>query len=140
MIDVLRQRGVDRGFVVSGEDGMDEISTVAPTRIHRLIDGEITEAEFTPEDFGVARVTVGQLAGGDASRNIEILRSVLDGDSGPHRDAVIVNAAPAIVLADLAPGFTEAVDVAAESIDSGRARRSLDESLRLNQQQAESPL
>ncbi len=136
MVDVLKQRGTDRGFVVCGEDGMDEVSTVAPTRIHRLIDGEITEAEFTPEDFGVTRVTVDALSGGDAARNIEILRAILDGERGPARDAAVVNAAPAIVLAELAPGFTEAVELAIGSIDSGAAAAALDQSLRLNQQRS----
>jgi anthranilate phosphoribosyltransferase len=136
MIEVLSQRGVTRGFVVSGEDGMDEVSVAAPTRIHRLIDGEITEAEFTPEDFGVARSSIDDLKGGDATRNMEILHSVLGGDPGPHRDAAIVNAAPAVVLGGIAPGFAEAVAIAAESIDSGKAASALVESLRINQQRS----
>ncbi len=134
MIDVLNERGVDRGFVVHGEDGMDEVSISAPTRIHRLIDGEVTEAEFTPEDFGVPRAPVAAVAGGDAKRNIEILHAVLRGDLGPPRDIAVINAAPAIVLAGLADGFVDAVGLATESIDSGRARAALDHSLRMNQQ------
>jgi len=138
MIDVLDTRGVDRGFVVFGEDGMDEISTTGPTRIFRLRDGEITEAEFTPEDFGVARAKTDDLAGGDASENIAITRSILAGHPGPKRDVALVNAAPAIVLADLADGFLDAVTLAAESIDSGAASDALNQSLRLSQQLSES--
>lgn len=138
MIEVLAKRDLDRGFVVSGEDGLDEVSVAAPTRIHRLIDGEITEAEFTPEDFGIGRSSIDDLKGGDPARNIEILRSILDGDAGPHRDAAIVNAAPGIVLAEIASGFAEAVDVATDSIDSGRAAAALNDSLRINQQAVES--
>ncbi|MCB1246037.1 MAG: anthranilate phosphoribosyltransferase, partial [Acidimicrobiia bacterium] len=134
MIDVLKTRGVDRGFVVHGEDGIDEISTAGPTRIHRLVGGEVTEAEFTPEDFGIGRSHVEDLAGGDADQNMGILRDVLAGGRGPCRDAVVVNAAPAIVLSGIAEGFVDAVAAANESIDSGRARLALDESLRLNQQ------
>lgn len=134
MIDVLDTRGVDRGFVVYGEDGMDEVSTTGPTRIFRLIDGEITEAEFTPEDFGVKRSAIDDLVGGDAAQNIAITRSILEGESGPKRDVALVNAAPAIVLADLADGFLDAMILAAESIDSGAAAAVLTESLRMNQQ------
>jgi anthranilate phosphoribosyltransferase len=134
MIDVLHRRGVDRGFVVYGEDGMDEVSTTGPTRIFRLIDGEITEAEFTPEDFGVKRSQMDDLAGGDAIENIAITQGILAGDTGPKRDVALVNAAPAIVLAELADGFMDAMALAEASIDSGAAAEVLTESLRLSQQ------
>lgn len=138
MIDVLKARGVDRGFVVYGEDGMDEISTVAPTRIFRVVDGEVTEAEFTPEDFGVPRASLADVSGGGAQENIEITHAILAGAKGPKRDIALVNAAPAIVLGGKAVGFVEAMDVAAESLDSGAAKRALDDSLRLSQQLSES--
>jgi anthranilate phosphoribosyltransferase len=134
MVDVLDTRGVDRGFVVFGEDGMDEVSTTGPTRIFRLIDGETTEAEFTPEDFGVKRSRIEDLAGGDSVENIAITKGILAGDQGPKRDVALVNAAPAIVLADLADGFMDAMILAAESIDSGAATAALNQSLRLSQQ------
>jgi anthranilate phosphoribosyltransferase len=126
MVDVLAARGVDRAFVVHGEDGLDELTTTAATRILRLVDGEVTEAEFTPEDFGVDRASIGDLRGGDAAVNIAITRSILAGDTGAHRDIALVNAAPAIVLADLAVGFTDAMELAAESVDSGAAAAVLD--------------
>ncbi len=135
MVDVLAARGLDRAFVVYGEEGLDELSTAGPSRIYRLIEGEITEAEFTPEDFGVARSQIGAIAGGDVARNVEITKSVLAGEHGPYRDATIVNAAPALVLAGLAEGFVPAVQLAAQAIDSGAAvdamRRSLETSRRL---------
>jgi anthranilate phosphoribosyltransferase len=126
MVDVLAARGIDRAFVVHGEDGLDELTTTAPTRIFRLVDGEVTEAEFTPEDFGVQRALISDLVGGDADENIAITRGVLRGELGPHRDIALVNAAPAIVLGDLAEGFTDAMALATESIDSGAASRVLD--------------
>jgi anthranilate phosphoribosyltransferase len=113
---------------------MDEISTVAPTRIFRVVDGEVTEAEFTPEDFGVDRAKPGDVLGGSVKDNIDITKSVLAGDHGPKRDIALVNAAPAIVLGGKASGFVDAMDVAAQSVDSGAAQRVLDESLRLSQQ------
>jgi anthranilate phosphoribosyltransferase len=126
MVGVLAARGVDRAFVVHGEDGLDEVTTTAPTRIYRLVDGEVTEAEFTPEDFGVERATIGDLVGGDALENIAITRAVLAGEPGPRRDIALVNAAPAIVLADLAVGFTDAMEIASEALDSGAASAVLD--------------
>ncbi len=133
MIDVLAARGVDRAFVVHGEDGLDELTTTGPTRIVRLVDGEVTEAEFTPEDFGVQRATIDDLAGGDAEENMAITTGVLEGARGPHRDIALINAAPAIVLADLAQGFEAAMEIAAESVDSGSARRVLASALVMSQ-------
>lgn len=134
MIDVLAARGVDRAFVVYGEEGLDEVSIAGPTRIHRLVDGEVTEAEFTPEDFGVDRGSIDDLVGGDAADNVAITRAILAGEPGPRADAAIVNAAPAIVLAGIADGFVPAVEAARSSIASGAASNALAESLRINQQ------
>jgi anthranilate phosphoribosyltransferase len=135
MIDVLNARGLDRGFVVYGEEGLDELSISGPSRIYRLVHGEVTEAEFTPEDFGVERSGIADIIGGDATRNMEITRKVLAGERGPHRDAVIVNASPALVLAGLADGFVSGVELAATAIDNGAAEdvfnRSLEMSKRL---------
>ena len=129
MIEVLEARGVDRAFVVHGIDGLDEVSTTAPTRIFRLVDGEVTDAEFTPEDFGVSRATIDDLVGGDVEENMRITRNVLGGEQGPHRDVSLVNAAPAIVLAELAEGFLAAMQLAEESIDSGAALGALNSSI-----------
>jgi len=137
MIDVLATRGVDRAFVVYGEDGMDELSTAAPSRIFRLVNGEVTEAEFTPEDFGIDRSSIADLVGGTPKENIAITEGILAGERGPRRDAALVNATPAIVLAGLARGFAEAMDVAAEAVDSGNAAKVLAKSLRISQQSIE---
>ncbi len=130
MIDVLSTRGVERAFVVHGEDGLDEVTTTAPTRIFRLLDGEVTEAEFTPEDFGVQRAEIKDLVGGDAAENIAITRAILAGEPGPKRDIALVNAAPAIVLAELAVGFVDAMELAAKSVDSGAAAAVLNSAVR----------
>jgi len=126
MIGVLDRLGSEYAFVVHGEDGLDEVTTTAPTFIYRLRNGEVTTAEFTPEDFGVDRAKPEDLLGGEAEENVRITRSVLAGDPGPKRDATIVNAAPALVVAGLAEGFSDGVHLAAESIDSGRAAGVLD--------------
>jgi len=133
MIDVLDARGVDRAFVVYGEEGLDELSISGPSRIYRLLDGEVTEAEFTPEDFGVTRSSMDDIVGGDVAKNMEITRSVLAGRTGAYRDAVIVNASPALVLAEIADGFVTAVELAAEAIDSGAAADVLARSLEMSE-------
>lgn len=130
MIGVLQRLGAEYAFVFYGEDGLDEVTTTAPTYIYRLKDGEITHAEFTPEDFGVPRATLDDLRGGDAAENAAIIRAVLSGERGPRRDAAVVNASPAIVAAGLASGFVEGVARAEEAIDSGRAQGVLDAVIR----------
>jgi anthranilate phosphoribosyltransferase len=129
MIEVLRDRGAEFAFVFHGEDGLDELTTTGPSYIYRLRDGEITHAEFTPEDFGVERAALDDLLGGDADENAAITVGILEGVRGPKRDIAVVNATPAIVAAGLADGFTEAVTLATEAIDSGDARVVLERSL-----------
>lgn len=121
MISVLTNLGAESAFVFYGEDGLDELTTTGPSFIYRLRDGEITHAEFTPEDFGVARATIDQLLGGDPAENVAITRSILEGNAGPKRDIALVNAAPAIVVAGLANGFSDAMALATESVDTGSA-------------------
>jgi anthranilate phosphoribosyltransferase len=126
MVNVLANLGAEAAFVFYGEDGLDELTTTGPSFIYRLRDGEITHAEFTPEDFGVPRAQMADLLGGDADENVEITMGILDGDAGPKRDIALVNAAPAIVAGGLADGFAEAMSMAAESVDSGKAKEVLE--------------
>jgi anthranilate phosphoribosyltransferase len=121
MIGVLSELGARSSFVFCGDGNVDEVTTSGPTIIHRLRDGEVTTAEFTPEDFGVERVPISELSGGDADLNASLLRAIFDGEAGARTDAVVVNAAPALVAAGLAPGFEEGVALARESIRSGAA-------------------
>lgn len=126
MVGVLQNLGSEYSFVFSGDGGVDEIVPTGPTVIYRLREGEVTHAEFTPEDFGVRRIKLDALAGGDAPDNARILRSVLAGEAGAARDAVIVNASPALVVAGIATGFADGVEIARNSIDSGAAQAVLD--------------
>lgn len=136
MIEVLKNRGATTAFVYYGEDGLDELTTTAPSYIYRLRDGEITHAEFTPEDFGVARARTEDLLGGDVEENVAITRNILEGAPGPQRDVALVNAAPAIVAAGLADGFTGAMALAAQAVDSGAAAATLERSLAMCQELA----
>ncbi len=129
MIEVLANLGAETAFVFYGEDGLDELTTTGPSFIYRLVRGEITHAEFTPEDFGVERARLSDLLGGDAAENVAITRSILGGELGPKRDIALVNAAPAIVAAGLADGFVDAMVLAAESLDSGKANEVLERAI-----------
>jgi anthranilate phosphoribosyltransferase len=134
MIEVLRNTGAETAYVFYGEDGLDELTTTCPSYIYRLVDGEITHAEFTPEDFGVSRATREDLLGGDAATNRAITLEVLGGERGPRRDIALVNAAPAIVAAGLADGFTEAMGLAIQALDSGDALAVLERAIAFSQQ------
>lgn len=136
MIHVLAVLGAESAFVVHGEDGIDEVTTSGPTYIFRLRDGEITHAEFTPEDFGIERSKLADLAGGDVAHNVRILRGILEGEKGPRRDAAIVNAAVGLVAAGIAEGFVEGVERAVESVDSGKAAEVLERVVKRSQELA----
>ncbi|MCP3993635.1 MAG: anthranilate phosphoribosyltransferase [bacterium] len=129
MIEVLANLGAESAFVFYGEDGLDELTTTGPSFIYRLRRGEITHAEFTPEDFGVERARLEDLLGGDAAENMAITRAILDGESGPKRDIALVNAAPAIVAAGLADGFAGAMELATASVDTGNAKTVLERAI-----------
>jgi anthranilate phosphoribosyltransferase len=126
MAEALAELGLNRGFVVHGSDGLDEITTTGPTLAFEIHDGKVTRLELTPEEFGVQRAVPADLLGGDREVNCEIVRSVLGGAAGPKRDIVLVNSAAALVAAGKASGFRDAMILAAESIDSGAALAKLE--------------
>lgn len=116
----LRDLGLVRAWVVRGEDGLDEISPSAPTRVTELSGGALAERVVAPEDFGLRRLAPEAYAGGDADENARVLERVLADEPHPARDAVLLNAAAALVVArGLAP--REAARTAAEQLTSGRA-------------------
>lgn len=121
MIGVLAALGTERAFVFYGEDGLDELTTTGPSYIYRLRAGEITHAEFLPEDFGVDRARPEDLLGGSPEENVEITKEVLAGAAGPKLDICLVNASAALVAADIAEGFVDGVAKARAAVDSGAA-------------------
>jgi len=125
MAAALAAVGTRRAFVVAAWDGIDEISTSGYTQLSETHFGAVTTRHVTPEDFGLPRAPIESLRGGDPARNAQLLRRVLEGESGPHRDVVLANTSAALVAAGKAPGFVEGVALAAEAIDSGGARRTL---------------
>ncbi len=122
---VLAELGVDRAFVVHG-GGLDEISLAGETKVGEVRGGAVRVYEVTPEDFGLGRAPISAISGGDAAHNAELLRAILAGEPGPRRDIVIANAAAALVAAGSAADFIDGARFAAESIDSGAARRKLE--------------
>ena len=126
MAGVLGALGSERAFVVHGHDGLDELTLTGPSRVTELADGATKTYDVTPEDFGLQRVSVDQLAGGDAAQNAAILTSILDGEIGPAADVVVMNAAAAIVAGGVSQDLASGVKVARDSIEFGKARASLD--------------
>ncbi|MER6265791.1 anthranilate phosphoribosyltransferase [Streptomyces sp900105755] len=127
---VFAERG-HSSLVFRGDDGLDELTTTATSRVWIVRDGKVTEESFDPRDVGIDLVPVEALRGGDPSYNAEVARRLLDGEQGPVRDAVLLNSAAALVALDPAPGtlaeqLRAGMDRAAESIDSGAAKRVLE--------------
>lgn len=127
---VLANVGVRRAFVVTGMDGLDEITVTGPTFVAEANAGHVKVYELLPEDAGIPRTPDADLFGGNAADNAAITRDVLLGVPGPRRDIVVLNAAAALLAGDAAHDWKSAAKVAAESIDSGAAMRKLDELVR----------
>jgi anthranilate phosphoribosyltransferase len=118
----LATLGLERGFVVHGSDGLDEITTTGPTTAWEIRDGKAEKRMLEPADFAVAVARPEDLQGGDRVLNLEIANAVLGGARGAQRDIVLVNAAAALVAAGQAATFLDGVALAVVSIDSGAAR------------------
>lgn len=126
VVGVLAARGAPRAMVVTGGDGMDEITTTGPSTLHELRDGRVATRPFDPGEVGLAVVSAEAVAGGDAATNAAIARRVLAGESGPHRDIVCLNAAAGLVVSGLVDDLGAGLAAAQRSIDSGAARGVLD--------------
>ncbi|MBI4168670.1 MAG: anthranilate phosphoribosyltransferase [Acidobacteria bacterium] len=122
MARVLLELGSERAMVVHGE-GLDEIATHGATRVAELAAGQVRVYTIVPEDAGLPRGRREDLAGGDVPANVSIARRILGGERGPRRDAVLINAAAALVVAGKAEDLRSGVARAAEGIDSGAALR-----------------
>jgi anthranilate phosphoribosyltransferase len=126
MAMTLASLGLQRGFVVHGADGLDEISTTGESSMIGILRGAIDHRVVTPADFGVSAAALADLRGGDRDDNAALAHAVLDGAPGPHRDIVLVNSAAALMAAGRAATIPESMAIAAESVDSGAARARLE--------------
>ena len=136
LAQVMAKLGVTKGMVVFGQDKLDEISMSAPTSVCEIKDGTFEEYVITPEEFGMTRCTKEELVGGTPQENAEITKEILAGKKGPARDAVVLNAAAALHVAKEIP-MQDAVKLAEELIDSGKAQKKLEEFVSLANKLAE---
>jgi anthranilate phosphoribosyltransferase len=126
MAETLGRLGSVRAWIVHGGDGTDELSIAAPSQVAALHGGMVTEFTVTPDDAGLPWHPFERLLGGTPAENAAALRALLDGAHGAYRDAVLLNAAAALVVAERAENLKDGVEIARESIDSGAARARLD--------------
>ncbi|MDH2325929.1 anthranilate phosphoribosyltransferase [Cereibacter sp. SYSU M97828] len=122
MAEVLRLLGSEKAWLVHGGDGTDELALSAPSKVAALEDGEIREFEIAAEDAGLPAHPFEAIVGGTPEDNAKALRALMDGAPGAYRDAVLLNAAAALIVAGRVNTLPEGVEIARESIDSGAAR------------------
>jgi anthranilate phosphoribosyltransferase len=132
----LAALGRDRALVVHGSDGLDDLTTTGPSRAALQDGGRVEVFEVDPEELGIRRARPQDLVGSDPATNAEILRAILDGEAGPRRDIVCLNAGAALWVAESAPSLSEGIAQAGASIDSGAARAKLDALVRATREAA----
>lgn len=125
LAQVLISLGVKRGMVVYGKDKLDEISLCAPTTVCEMKDGWFKSYTITPEEFGFERCTKADLTGGTPEENANIVRAILNGEKGHKRNAVLMNAGAALYIGGKAETMKDGIKLAAELIDSGKVRETL---------------
>ena len=125
LAQVLISLGIRRGMVVYGQDRLDEMSMSAPTTVCEIRDGWFRTSVITPEEFGFTRCTKEDMKGGTPEENAEITLSVLNGEKGAKRDAVLLNAGAALYIGGKAESIKEGIILAAEIINSGKALTTL---------------
>ncbi len=125
MAEVLARRGT-RAKLFRGEDGIDELTTTGPSLVLDVRSGEVTESRLDPADHGIARASREDLHGGDPPESARVARTVLDGDHGPARDVVLLNAGAALEVAGAASDLEEGIALASSSIDEGKAGTTLE--------------
>jgi anthranilate phosphoribosyltransferase len=125
MAEVLARRGV-RAKLFRGEDGLDELTTTGISTVYDVKDGAVRETHLDPEELGLPRAKPEDLRGGDVEASAEIARRVLEGEPGPRRDVVVLNAGAALEVAGFAGSLLEGMATAARAIDDGDAVRTLE--------------
>ncbi|MFC1983460.1 anthranilate phosphoribosyltransferase [Chloroflexota bacterium] len=133
LVSALQGLGCDHALVVHGEDGLDEITVTAETRVCELKDGGIRSYSISPEDFGLSRASLDSLKGGTLDENATMLRSILAGAPGPQRDAVLMNAAAVLLAGDKVETLQQGIDLAREVIDSNQAQAKLEQLIEFSQ-------
>jgi anthranilate phosphoribosyltransferase len=136
MAGALARLGVERALVVSSEDGLDEMSTSAPTHVVEVNGHAIERYVVGAQDVGLVSTTADTVIGGTPQDNAQTTRAILEGQPGPRRDLALLNAGAAIYAGGVADSLADGVDAAREAVDSGAALRTTEAYLRLSQQLA----
>jgi len=136
MLGALRELGTERAMIFFGDDGLDELTTTTTSVVYELTDDRLHSYPLDPQEFGIAHAEPSQLVGGDAATNAKLLRAVLRGDEGPHRDLAVLNAGAALIVAGIAGDFPAGIEAARASIDSGAAERALETMARVSTAEA----
>ncbi len=126
LANVLRNLGLKKALVVHGHDGLDEVSTTGQTFVAEWNGRDILSYDISPEDFGIPLSKDEDLKGGDLKTNLFIAKEILDGVGGPRRDVVVFNAAYALYAAEKVQDISEGIALAAESLDSRKAKAKLE--------------
>ncbi|MBU4201856.1 MAG: anthranilate phosphoribosyltransferase [Candidatus Altiarchaeota archaeon] len=128
LANVFKILGLERAVVAHGDPGLDELSTLGKTKVSELKDGEVNTYFIKPEEFGLSIAREEDIAGGTAKDNAEILKNILAGeDTGPRSDITLLNAAAGILVGGMADNLTEGMEVAKDSLESGKAQKKLEE-------------
>lgn len=123
--EAAMQLGYDKAMIVSGEEGLDELSISGPSRVAMISDGSVTISRITPEDAGLTRHPAEAIKGGDAEYNAAALKALLQGEKSAYRDAVLLNSAAALMVAGEVDSWEEGVEESAEALDKGLANAML---------------
>jgi anthranilate phosphoribosyltransferase len=127
MAEVLRALGSEHAFVVHGADGLDELSVTGPNKVSRLHEGHVETYYLDPQELGLPRVGLSDLAGGTTEDNVAITKALLEGEQGPKRDIILLNAAAVLMAGGKTNSLNEGLTLSAEAIDSGDAMRKLEQ-------------
>ena len=134
LAEALSKLNMKHLFVVSGDDGLDEITTTTTTQAWEVKNGSVSHFVLNPEELGLPLAKPEDLVGGEPDENAEIIRALFAGEKGPKRDILLLNSAAALVTAGKAADLKEGLKIAAESIDSGAAAAKLKQLTELTQQ------
>jgi len=132
LANVFRSLGSHHVMVVNAEDGLDEISIASDTHVAELKDGEVTTWTIRPEDYGIERGSLDAIRVEDAQQSLDMIRSVLANKAGPARDIVVLNSGAALYVAGLSDSMAAGVELARDTLASGRAAEKLDELVELS--------
>lgn len=131
MAETLRALGSEHVWIMHGSDGLDELTTTGPSYVAELKNGDIREFEITPEEMGLGRVSLEDLKGGTPEENAKALMALLKGESGPYRDVTLLNAGAGILIGGKCDSVQEGIELAKQSIDSGKALHAMEELKRI---------